>query len=63
VGLNPVVSMFVILAGGALFGLPGMLLAFPMAGAVKVVLDRVMKFTLTPGDELKLPAIPLRHRP
>lgn len=63
VGLNPVVSMFVILAGGALFGLPGMLLAFPMAGAVKVVLDRVMKFTLTPGDDLKLPAIPLRHRP
>lgn len=62
VGLNPVVSIFVSLAGGATFGITGMLLAYPMAGAVKVVLDRIMKFTTTSSDELALPAVPIRHR-
>lgn len=62
VGLNGVVSMFVILCGGALFGLPGMILAFPLAGAAKVVLDRLIKVTSTSSEELDLPVVPLRHR-
>lgn len=63
VGLSPVVSMFVVAAGGSLFGILGMLLAFPVGGAVKVVLERVMKVTNTTGsDTLGLPATPLRHR-
>jgi predicted PurR-regulated permease PerM len=62
VGLHPVMSMFVILAGGALFGLVGMILAFPLAGAVKVMLDRLIRVTSNSGEGLDLPAVPLRHR-
>ncbi|AIE87428.1 putative permease [Fimbriimonas ginsengisoli Gsoil 348] len=62
VGLDPVVSMFVIFSGGALFGLVGMIIAFPLAGAVKVILDRLIRITSTSHEGLKLPAVPLRHR-
>ena len=62
VGLSPVVSMFVIFAGGALFGLPGMLIAFPLAGSVKVILDRLIKVTSSSVEGLGLPTVPLRHR-
>lgn len=62
VGLDPVVSMFVIFSGGALFGLIGMIIAFPLAGAVKVILDRLIRITSTSQEGLRLPAVPLRHR-
>jgi predicted PurR-regulated permease PerM len=62
VGLSPVISMFVIFAGGALFGLPGMLIAFPLAGSVKVILDRLIRVTSTSNEGLGLPPVPLRHR-
>lgn len=62
VGLHPVASMFVIFCGGALFGLLGMILAFPLAGSVKVVLDRLLNLTSKEYDSLDLPAVPLRHR-
>lgn len=63
VGLSPVVAMFVVAAGGSLFGIFGMLIAFPIGGAVKVILERVMKVTNTAGtDTLGLPSVPLRHR-
>ena len=62
VGLSPVVSMFVIFCGGVLFGLPGMLIAFPLAGSVKVVLDRILRVTSTSTEGLHVPVVPLRHR-
>ena len=62
VGLDPIVSMFVIFCGGALFGLPGMILAFPMAGCVKVLFDRLLKVTNQVTMELTLPEKALRHR-
>ena len=62
VGLDPIVSMFVIFCGGALFGLPGMILAFPVAGCVKVIMDRLLKVTNQVTVELSLPEKPLRHR-
>jgi predicted PurR-regulated permease PerM len=62
VGLNPIVSFFVVFSGGALFGIAGMLLAFPLAGAVKVVLDRLIRVTSYASDSIHLPAVPLRHR-
>lgn len=62
VGLHPVVSFFVILSGGAIFGLAGMILAFPIAGMVKVILDRLIRFTTTTSlDTLDLPRVPSRH--
>lgn len=62
VGLNPVVSMFVVFSGGALFGLPGMILAFPMAGTVKVILDRLIRYTTTTHETSHVPRIPKRHQ-
>jgi predicted PurR-regulated permease PerM len=62
VGLDPVVSMFVIFSGGALFGLVGMIIAFPLAGSVKVILDRLIRVTSASQDALRLPSVPLRHR-
>lgn len=63
VDLHPLVSMFVVFCGGALFGLPGMVLAYPVAGIVKVTLARLMNVTNAPTEELRLPAVPPRHRP
>lgn len=63
VKLNPLVSFFVILSGGALFGLPGMIIAFPLAGSLKVTLARLLRLTNNQaGETLRLPAVPLRHR-
>ena len=59
VGLSPVVSMFVIFCGGALFGLPGMLIAFPLAGSVKVILDRLLRITSSSPEGLGAPVVPL----
>ena len=38
VGLHPVVSIFAITAGATLFGVPGVLLAVPVAASIQVVL-------------------------
>lgn len=62
VGLNPIVSMFVVFSGGALFGLAGMVFAFPVAGAAKVMLERFQRASNAPVDALELPTVPLRHR-
>jgi predicted PurR-regulated permease PerM len=63
VGLSPLVSMFVVFAGASLFGVLGMILAFPLGGAIKVILDRLMRVTTATGsDTLGLPVTPLRHR-
>jgi predicted PurR-regulated permease PerM len=62
VGLHPVISFFVVFSGAALFGPVGMILAFPVAGAMKVILDRLFRFTSKDPEELDLPAVPLRHR-
>ncbi|MEM4407573.1 MAG: AI-2E family transporter, partial [Candidatus Caldarchaeum sp.] len=63
VRLHPVVSIFVVLSGMALFGLAGMILAFPIAGIVKVILDRLMRYTTSVSEEpLHLPRVPKRHQ-
>ena len=62
VGLNTVTSIFVVFCGGALFGLLGMIIAFPLAGAIKIIFDRVMRLTSVAQDSAGLPAVPLRHR-
>lgn len=62
VGLSPAVSMFVLFSAGALFGLVGAVIAFPLAGAVKVILERVIRVTTAGEATLGLPRVPLRHR-
>jgi predicted PurR-regulated permease PerM len=42
VGLNPVVIILVLLVGGKLAGVPGLILAVPLAAAVSVVWDDVV---------------------
>lgn len=61
VGIHPVVGFFVVFAAGALLGPIGMVFAFPLAGAIKVILDRLLAVTSKPQD-LGLPPVPLRHR-
>jgi predicted PurR-regulated permease PerM len=62
VGLHPVVSFFVVFSGAALFGPIGMILAFPVAGSIKVILDRMLRITSEYDESLELPPVPLRHR-
>jgi predicted PurR-regulated permease PerM len=62
VGISPIMSIFVVMAGQALFGLPGMVLAFPLAGSIKVILDRVLRFATAPAVGGGMPVTPLRHR-
>lgn len=62
VDLHPIVSFFVVFSGAALFGLVGMILAFPIAGTIKVILDRLIRYTTTTQTgELDLPRVPARH--
>jgi predicted PurR-regulated permease PerM len=63
VDLHPIVSFFVVFSGAALFGLLGMILAFPIAGTIKVILDRLIRYTTTTQTgELDLPRVPSRHQ-
>lgn len=62
VKLHPFFGMFVVFCGGALFGLVGMMLAYPIAGVVKLLMERLMNVTHQQGSVLALPEIPLRHR-
>ena len=41
VRLNALVCLIAVIAGGALWGIPGMFLAIPLTGTVKVVCDRM----------------------
>lgn len=61
VGLNPLLSFFCVLSAGALFGPLGMVFAFPAAGAIKIILDRLIEVT-SKSQDLQLPSLPLRHR-
>jgi predicted PurR-regulated permease PerM len=45
VGVNPIVTLLAVVGFGKLFGLPGALLAIPLAAAFQLLLDR---FVLTP---------------
>lgn len=64
VGLSLFASFFAIAAGSALFGLPGLVLAYPVAGSVKVVLERILGVVVDdrPRRKVQLPRIPLRFR-
>ncbi|MBX3096469.1 MAG: AI-2E family transporter [Fimbriimonadaceae bacterium] len=63
VDLHPLIALFVVSAAGALFGVPGMLVAFPVAGSMKVIFDRLIRVANQPVPVAAgLPAVPMRHR-
>ncbi|MEP0765072.1 MAG: AI-2E family transporter [Fimbriimonadia bacterium] len=64
VGLNLFMSFFSIACGGVLFGLVGVIVAFPVAGSIKVVLERILKHVVEdrPKRRVRLPRVPLRFR-
>ncbi len=64
VGLNPIVSLFALVVGGALFGLPGLLLAVPLAGSIQVVLFRLFPRLTepTPRPFLEAQGVPINER-
>lgn len=63
VDLHILLAIFVVLSGSALFGLPGMILAYPVAGMIKVIVTRLLALTTSAHpDDNRLPAVPLRHR-
>jgi predicted PurR-regulated permease PerM len=54
VELNALISIIVVMVGGALWGIPGMFLAVPLTAMLKVIFDRVPglePFGLVLGDE------------
>jgi predicted PurR-regulated permease PerM len=53
VGVHPIVAMFALLVGASLFGLWGMLLAYPAAGSVQVMLFRLFPKLAQPTPELR----------
>jgi predicted PurR-regulated permease PerM len=56
VHLHPVATLFAVLAGGAIAGVLGMLLAVPTAAAIKVLLDYLYPEPVGPSPGRPLPA-------
>ncbi|WP_395095127.1 AI-2E family transporter [Armatimonas sp.] len=57
VGVHPIVAMFALLVGASLFGLWGMLLAYPAAGSIQVVLFRLFPKLAQPTPETTQAAV------
>lgn len=51
VGLHPVVSLFAVTAGATAFGIPGMLLAMPIASSIQIMLKELYPKLKTPAPE------------
>jgi predicted PurR-regulated permease PerM len=54
VGLHPVLSIFALMAGGAIYGIPGMVLAVPVAASAQVVLCECFPKLRKPLDKFGL---------
>jgi predicted PurR-regulated permease PerM len=59
VQINALISIVVVLLGGLLWGIPGMFLAIPFIGVLKIVFDRVED--LRPWGRLLGDEIPTEH--
>lgn len=51
VGLHPLTVLFAVMAGGTLMGVLGMLLAVPVAGAIKLTLQALFPYHFLPDTE------------
>ncbi len=63
VGLHPIISLFVVFSAGYLLGIVGMIFAFPVAGAIKIILEKLVSITASEKAAMQnLPVVPSRHR-
>lgn len=60
VKINALISIIVVLLGGALWGIPGMFLSIPFMGILKIIFDRIPE--LKPWGRLIGYEIPTRHK-
>jgi predicted PurR-regulated permease PerM len=60
VKINALVSIVIVLLGGALWGVPGMFLSIPFIGVLKVIFDRIPE--MKPWGKLLGDEVPTRHK-
>jgi predicted PurR-regulated permease PerM len=60
VKINALVSIIIVLLGGAVWGIPGMFLSIPFIGVLKIIFDRVPE--LKPWGKLLGDEVPTRHK-
>jgi len=53
VNLTPLTVIFALIIGGELFGLPGLLVAVPVAGAIRVLLEHFVPSEPVTNAELR----------
>jgi len=60
VQINALISILIVLLGGALWGVPGMFLSIPFVAIVKIICDRVEG--MKPLGKLLGDEIPTKHK-
>jgi predicted PurR-regulated permease PerM len=60
VRINALVSIVIVLLGGALWGIPGMFLSIPFTGVVKIIFDQVPE--LRPWGKVLGDKVPVKHK-
>jgi predicted PurR-regulated permease PerM len=60
VKINALISIIIVLLGGALWGISGMFLSIPFVGVLKIIFDRVPE--LKPWGKLLGTEVPTKHR-
>lgn len=60
VKINALISILIVLMGGALWGIPGMFLSIPFSGILKIIFDRIPE--LKPWGKLLGDEMPTKHK-
>ncbi|MDP4265738.1 MAG: AI-2E family transporter [Bacteroidota bacterium] len=60
VKINALISLIIVLLGGAVWGIPGMFLSIPFIGVLKIIFDRIPE--LKPWGKLLGDEVPTRHK-
>lgn len=60
VKINALISIVIVLLGGAIWGISGMFLSIPFIGVLKIIFDRIPE--LRPWGKLLGDEVPVRHR-
>jgi predicted PurR-regulated permease PerM len=60
VKINALISIVIVLMGGALWGIAGMFLSIPFTGVLKIIFDRIPE--LKPWGKLLGSEVPVRHK-